>query len=70
MKHKYPKIRLYSGDMGRAYQAISPEALRTAKKCPKRCSWTRWKMELSRRRMASECPEYYNQLPDPDRIGN
>ena len=69
MKHKYPKIRLYSGDPGRAYQAISLEALRTAKKCPKRCSWTRWKMELSRRRMERECPEYYNQLPDPDRLG-
>jgi len=56
------------GDPVREYAPVSLEALRHAKTQPRGCSDTRWKMELSRRRMARECPEYYNQLPDPDRL--
>lgn len=58
------------GDPVREYAPVSLEALRKAKTQPRGCSDARWRMELSRRRMARECPEYYNQLPDPDRLGN
>ncbi|MBO7688796.1 MAG: hypothetical protein J6V72_20620 [Kiritimatiellae bacterium] len=47
------------------FENVSLEILRKAKKCPKRCSWTRWKMELSRR-LEREMGSLAFGLPDPD----
>ena len=53
---------------GQSKVPVSFVVLRKAKKCPKRCSWTRWKMELSRRRLEIELGALYENLPDPDRL--
>lgn len=53
---------------GQSKVPVPFDVLRKAKKCPKRCSWTRWKMELSRRRLERDLGALYENLPDPDRL--
>ncbi len=53
---------------GQSKVPVPFDVLRKAKKCPKRCSPIRWKMELSRRRLERVLGALYNNLPDPDRL--
>lgn len=55
----------FAGDQ---FCAISPARLAAMKKRPKKCSPVRWRIELSRRKMAEERPELLARLPDPDRL--
>ena len=57
------------GDPVREYAPVSLEALRKAKTQPRGCSDTRWRMELSRRRLERNCLDAYHLLPDPDHLG-
>lgn len=61
--------KVYTGEM--CYEALPPERIMGAKKKPAGCSDVRWRIELSRRRLAKKFPARYKCLgflPDPDKL--
>ena len=58
-----------TADPALAYAPVSLNIIRRAKKQPRGVSDTRWRMELSRRKLERECLDAYHLLPDPDRLG-
>lgn len=61
--------KVYTQEMH--YEALPPERIATARRKPAGCSDVRWRIELSRRRMAAAFngrPEPLGHLPDPDTL--